>query len=94
MARWRGWVRHSKHLDTVALGQAQIRQDTRVVAVRQRSLGKQALLHLIDRAAVGIQGVAQALADHLVVFDQQDTQGSSKGNQSTINDGPFFLAGR
>jgi hypothetical protein len=68
----------AQHLRAIQLGQAQVQQHAGVVAVVQRALRQQAVLDPVHRPAVRVQGVAQALSDHLVVFDQQHAHGFSR----------------
>ena len=75
-------ARLAQDLDAIALGQAQIEQHAGVAAVAEGALRQQAVLHPIDRPAVAAQCLLQALADHLVVFHQQNAHQPSGRNGS------------
>ena len=87
--------RHDQHADAISgaadfaqqleaglFRQAQVEQHQRVGAVGgvQRHLGREAVLDPVDRVALLLQRSLERLADHRVVFDQEDAHGASGVN--------------
>ncbi len=65
----------AQHVQAVALGQAQVEQHQVVGLGAQRRIGHHAVAHPVHRVVLGAQGVEHGLADHGVVFDQQQSHG-------------------
>ena len=65
----------AQHGKAVLARQAQVEQHQVVDAACQRQLRTRAVPHPVDREAVLAQSALHALADHGVVFDQQDAHG-------------------
>jgi hypothetical protein len=61
--------------DAVELRQAEVEQHQVEALGRQRAAGGAAVAHPVDGVAGLAQRAAQALADHPVVFDEQQSHG-------------------
>ncbi|MCY1370996.1 hypothetical protein D9M69_581210 [compost metagenome] len=64
-----------QHRQTIAPGQAQVEQQQVVVLRAQRRVGQLAVLHPVHRVVFGAQQIEHGLADHGVVFYQQQSHG-------------------
>ena len=65
--------RSPQHFQSRAARQAEIEQHSCVAALRERTLCQHAVAHPIDRQTRLGQRLSQAVTDHVVVFDEQDT---------------------
>ena len=64
-----------QHFDTVAPRQPEVEHHQRIRRRCDGELGLLAVADPVDRVALGLQAVGNALADHRVVFNEQDAHG-------------------
>lgn len=75
-------TQRAQHIDTVAFWQPQVKQHQVIEVIGCAADGSQrrfAILDPVHRETNGLERLAHALGNHLVVFDQQDTHRANPG---------------
>ena len=66
-------ARRAQHVHALQAGQAQVEQHQVVVETVERQLRLAAVAHPVHRIAFATQAIDQALADHRIIFHQQQS---------------------
>jgi hypothetical protein len=72
-------AQRAQHAQAVAARQAQVQHHQVVGVVTQRGVGHVAITHPVDGVMLGAQQVQHGLADHRIVFHQEQAHGQARG---------------